>query len=137
MLTLSVSGNILSYVIHNPSDRTLYLLNNGDLCLGLFIDENKRRYSGPGTRSHLSLQNHRKRKIAKYWGINSLQGTIDMGWLPMSITLEYIFSSSNEHENPYRENGYDDYYIGIGKNTDSLRPYSMSEPYRIWINNNG
>ena len=54
-----------------------------------------------------------------------------MGYRPTSITLSFIFDKSTEYEDPYRENGYDDFYIGIGNSTDSMRPYSMSEAYRI------
>ena len=63
ILNFSISGTTLSYSISNPSNRTIYLLNQDLLHLGIFVNENKKRYAGKDCRSQQSIKNHPHRRF--------------------------------------------------------------------------
>lgn len=145
-ITLSISGDTLSYSISNLSDRTQYLYDNGLLGLGIFVEENPSWISQKDWwRSVLSKSNHLTRRCLEVIPISSLSGTIDLnnvsGWKYegyLSRTLYYIFYSSYNYEDPYREDGYETVYLGVGRYynwAEGFRPHKLSEGLEIEATN--
>lgn len=135
ILTISVSGYRLNYSITNPSARTLRLLSGQRLKLGIFVIENKKRYSGKDWRSAQSLMNHPNRKVCSQHVISNLNGYIDLKNDSYSTTLGFIFKCATEFQSPYRVDGYEDLFAGLGTQTDSFRPYKISNGIRISVQN--
>ena len=149
-ISLSVSGDILSYEISNLSDRTQYLYDNDMLGLGIFVEENPRWFSRKW-RSDFALTTHETRHCIKVIRIDSLSGEFDLnnlGWYEwsgcLSKQLYYPFNYGASYQDPYRPSGTENIALGVGRMHDSdenawmvsaFRPHKVSDYYEITVYN--
>lgn len=141
-ISLSWDGNSgIDYEIINPSGNTTYLLRDGSLGLGLFVEENPKWLKDRKTET--ALRNHPRRRCIKVIQINSLSGTIrfDEKLLSgaLSRRLYYVFDKSTSYEDPYVSSGYENVAIGIGRYADlwsgGFRPHKVSDYVEITVYN--
>lgn len=128
-LSLDINNGYLYYYITNPSARTQYLLENNNLGLGIFVEENPSWLPEP-MRSKTANKNHPARHCVKVIRINKYSGVYKLDDMHiynyenigcLSNQLAYVFRYSSDFKNPYRPNGVENVAIGIG------RMYSMDE----------
>lgn len=151
-ISLSISGDTLSYSISNLSDRTKYLYDNGLLGLGIFVEENPSWISQKDWwRSVKSKERHLTRHCVRAIRINSLSGTVDLNTIQcynwngcLSKSCYYVFNYSGNYREPYVSEGTERVAIGVGRmyNIDEnvsviscFRPHKMSEYYTIQVFN--
>ena len=131
----------IDYTITNPSSQTQYLLQEGELGLGLFVEENPKWLKSRKTET--ALRNHPRRRCIKAIQINSLSGTIrfDDKLLSgaLSRRLYYVFDKSACYEDPYLGEGYENVAIGIGRYAElrfsGFRPHKVSDYVEITVYN--
>jgi hypothetical protein len=140
-ISLSWDGNSgIDYEITNPSGNTTYLLRDGSLGLGLFVEENPKWLKDRKTET--ALRNNPRRRCIKVIQINSLSGTIRFDEKLLSGALSrrlcYIFNQSVSYRNPYVGEGYENIAIGIGRYTElwsGFRPHKVSDYVEITVYN--
>ena len=141
------SDNTIFYRFDNLSEDAYYLFNELDeLGIALIVKDTIGYIGNTSTeiKSKTSKRNHPNTHISNHQGVrkveNSGEGRFEFntqdGAPPvMSHQLNYILSSASNYEDPYREDGYEDVAICIGRytpNVDSFRPFKVSNFIRLY-----